>query len=168
MLFMDWSTLIATITGAVIGVGATVLAERAQWRRSQDHHWTTVRREAYAAYLAALSDGSAALRRIVREHDSAAGGLGSQLHDALLSAGAWRIFHTLAMVAPADVVAKAEDAQLALQDAREALLERADLTHLPYVDARHRLLSAIGTLRNAMRDDLHLPSLGVVASRPRW
>ncbi|HEY7594268.1 MAG TPA: hypothetical protein VH969_14035 [Actinophytocola sp.] len=165
---MDWSTLIATITGAVIGVGATVLAERAQWRRSQDHHWMTVRREAYAGYLAALTDGSAALRRVVREHTSSAGDIGPQLHACLLPGGSWRLFHTVAMVGPADVVAKAEDAQIALQESRDALLECADLTHPPYVEARERLLAAMGLLRKAMRDDLRLPSLGTVASRPRW
>lgn len=164
---MDWSTLIATITGAVIGVGATMLAERAQWRRSQTHHWSTVRREAYAAYLAALSDGSAALRRIVRERAPDTD-VGPALHEALLAAGPWRTFHSLAMIGPPDVVAKAEDAQLALQRCRETLVDNPDLSAAPYVEARNQLLTGISVLRNAMREDLHLPSLGVVANRPRW
>ncbi|MCG6499903.1 hypothetical protein [Kitasatospora sp. A2-31] len=52
---MDWGTIVGTITGAVVGVGTTMLTDRARWRREQAVRSNTVKRELYASYLAAAA-----------------------------------------------------------------------------------------------------------------
>lgn len=69
---MDWSTLASTIVGAIIGIGATTLADRSRWKREQVAGQNQVRRQAYAAYLAALVGAHEAMRTAaLGEHGSA-------------------------------------------------------------------------------------------------
>src|SRR4051812_39003393 len=51
---MDWMPLLSTLTGAVIGITATLIADRNRWRREEARHASEVRREVYTEFVAAL------------------------------------------------------------------------------------------------------------------
>ncbi|MFF8868000.1 hypothetical protein ACF08B_38860 [Streptomyces sp. NPDC015139] len=53
---MDWLAPVNTLIGAVIGVGSTLLADRHRWRRDRAALNQDTRRQAYAAFMTALSD----------------------------------------------------------------------------------------------------------------
>ena len=61
-----WLSLLSTVVGAVIGVLATFLADRARWLRDRSDRDLTIRRESYAAYLAALATTRNELRLAAR------------------------------------------------------------------------------------------------------
>ncbi|MEU1086219.1 hypothetical protein ABZ401_05185 [Streptomyces sp. NPDC005892] len=52
---MEWMTLVATLLGAVIAMGSTLLVEARKDRREAAGEWRRSRRELYGAYLGTLS-----------------------------------------------------------------------------------------------------------------
>lgn len=52
---MQWSTLVATAVGTVLGVVATLVADYARWRRERSERDRDALRTAFTEYLAALS-----------------------------------------------------------------------------------------------------------------
>ncbi|WEH38156.1 hypothetical protein [Streptomyces sp. AM 2-1-1] len=52
---MEWMTLVATLLGAVIAMGSTLLIEARKDRRETTGEWRRGRRELYGAYLGTLS-----------------------------------------------------------------------------------------------------------------
>lgn len=165
---MAWLTLIGTLTGTIVGITSTLIADRIRWHRDVNQNWMNIKRELYVSYVCALSDGSAALRKIMRESKNGEADLEFKLHNALLPTGAWRLLHNLAMIAPNEVIAKAQAAQLALHVARDVLIEVSDLGDYRYLEARKDLLAAIHELRSAMRTDLGLSSVANELDRPMW
>jgi hypothetical protein len=64
---MDWLAPVNTLTGAAIGIGSTLLADRLRWRRDREALNQDTRRQAYAAFMAALSDVYPRLHETARE-----------------------------------------------------------------------------------------------------
>jgi hypothetical protein len=50
--FMDWMPLLSTLAGAVIGIAATVIADRNRWRREESRQALELRRAVYTEYVA--------------------------------------------------------------------------------------------------------------------
>ncbi|MCF4138571.1 hypothetical protein L1856_20425 [Streptomyces sp. Tue 6430] len=64
---MDWLAPVNTLTGAAIGIGSTLLADRIRWRRDREALDRDTRRQAYAAFMAALSDAYTRLHETAGE-----------------------------------------------------------------------------------------------------
>jgi hypothetical protein len=60
--FVDWSAPVSTLVGAMVGVGATMLADRSRWKRDQSRERIQLRRESYGSYLAAVIQAHEAMR----------------------------------------------------------------------------------------------------------
>ncbi|AZM55137.1 hypothetical protein DMA15_23315 [Streptomyces sp. WAC 01529] len=154
---MEWISPVSTLLGAGIGVSATLLADRARWRRESAERETATRRQLYAEYTAALSRVRSALHESAR----ATGGPspGSEEHarevrDRFLAPGAYEIRHQLAIIAPLEVVDAARSAFIALRTTRDRVIEGARADSAIYAELEAGNDAAIAELRRVMRRDL--------------
>ncbi|MFH8607898.1 hypothetical protein ACH4D5_10465 [Streptomyces sp. NPDC018029] len=154
---MEWISPVSTLLGAVIGVGATLLADRARWRRESADRETATRRQLYAEYTAALSRVRTAL------HECAQGAVGAtpgseeyarEVRERFLAPGAYEIRHQLAIIAPRDVVAAARSAFVALRTTRDRVLDGVTADSESYAELEAGNDAAIAELRRVMRRDL--------------
>ncbi|MHC3820059.1 hypothetical protein [Streptomyces sp. DT9] len=150
---MEWIPLVSTALGAAIGVGSTLLADRARWRRDRAGQDLDVRRQLYADYTAALSRIRTALNECVRE-DIPAAERPRRIREEFLTPGAYEIRHQLAIVAPPEIVDAARSAFVVLRDTRDLLAAGASVDDAAYADLEERFDAAVAALRTLMRLDL--------------
>jgi hypothetical protein len=151
---MDWSTLLGTVMGAVIGIGATLLADRARWRRDHDQRQIQIRRDTYTDFLTALSLAHSTMRTAaLREYPDGAVVPGT-FATGIEESGIWRVRQRLSLCAPAHVIGLAMTACEAMVGIQDALKADPDPGGEPYLRARAALWAANAELREAMRGDL--------------
>lgn len=153
---MDWANQVSTLIGAVVGVGSTLLVDRSRGARDRHQRLNTTRRDAYAAYLTALTQTDAGLQLLAVSEVPPV--------SRTQAMSAWQAYSVLArrydvvLVAP-DHIAKAASSTFdRLLDIRDAITTTAmtvgepgspawEAVHLPYI-------AAIVELRSLMRDDV--------------
>lgn len=150
---MEWISLVSTALGAAIGVGSTLLADRARWRRDRAGQNLDVRRQLYADYTAALSRTRTALNECVQQ-EIPAGERSLRVRELFLAPGAYEIRHQLAIIAPPEVVEAARSAFVVLRDTRDLLVEGSSLDDAAYIEVEERFDAAVAELRTVMRLDL--------------
>ena len=152
---MDWISSLSTLAGAVVGVGAALVAERLRWHRDQEREAAQTRRAVYSEFLMALSRGHSDMRGIVLRADRPSGdALYGELHQALDCAGIWRLRQSLSLTASADIIHLAESACDALTSMRDRLIEEPNIRGDSYRACRAELWRDNAQLREAMRRDL--------------
>ncbi|MET8684522.1 hypothetical protein ABZV77_09925 [Streptomyces sp. NPDC004732] len=67
---MDWTTLLATVIGAVIALSSALFVEHQKGGRERAAEWRATRRELYSAYLAAISTARNELIALLLDRDS--------------------------------------------------------------------------------------------------
>ncbi|MFH9121464.1 hypothetical protein [Streptomyces globisporus] len=150
---MEWIPLVSTALGAAIGIGSTLLADRARWRRDRAGQDLDVRRQLYADYTAALSRIRTALNECAQE-DIPTAERTRRVREEFLTPGAYEIRHQLAIVAPPEIVGAARAAFVVLRDTRDLLAAGASVDDAAYADLEERFDSAVAALRTVMRLDL--------------
>jgi hypothetical protein len=60
----DWTTVIGTLGGAVVGAFAGLAGQRAQWKQQRATRWDPSRHEVYASFVAAAERYHTALWRV--------------------------------------------------------------------------------------------------------
>ncbi|MFJ4969762.1 hypothetical protein [Streptomyces sp. NPDC088755] len=150
---MEWIPLVSTALGAAIGVGSTLLADRARWRRDRAGQDLDVRRQLYADYTAALSRIRTALNECAQE-DIPTAERTRKVREVFLTPGAYEIRHQLAIVAPPEIVDAARSAFVVLRDTRDLLAAGASVDDAAYADLEERFDAAVAALRSLMRLDL--------------
>ncbi|WP_329230920.1 hypothetical protein OG488_19390 [Streptomyces sp. NBC_01460] len=150
---MEWIPLVSTALGAAIGVGSTLLADRARWRRDRAGQDLDVRRQLYADYTAALSRIRTALNECAQE-DIPTAERTRKVREVFLTPGAYEIRHQLAIVAPPEIVDAARSAFVVLRDTRDLLAAGASVDDAAYADLEERFDAAVAALRTLMRLDL--------------
>lgn len=156
---MDWSILVSTAVGALLGVGSTLAGDRMRWRREEHRNWIQTRRETYIEHLRALSSAHANLRAVAHNADTSSTDRYVLLNTALDDSGIWRSRQALSLVAPHDVIQLAITAAKAVESVRDALMSGADTANPVYIMARDELWTANAELRSAMREDLGVPGV---------
>jgi hypothetical protein len=101
---VDWGTIIGTVTGATIGVGATSLAERSRWRREQSARQTAIKRELYASYLAAAAQTWSEIRAAVIESDLPWPDRADLASRAFRNGNVYELRYQMAITAPPEIV----------------------------------------------------------------
>lgn len=157
---MEWTTLIATLLGAVIAMASTLLIEVRKDRREAQGEWRRSKRELYGAYLATLAQVRSELQLLI---------LDRAMPDAERPVAARRAFarcydvrYQLEVLAPRAVVEPALTyfrAVRRLRDAAGAGLGRQEVE-------REGSFNVIGTLeavRDAMREDMGTDALAASA-----
>lgn len=151
---MGWVTLIGTLSGAVLGVGSSMLIEGIRARRDRGNRLEEVRREAYVKFLTALTETETALQTLALSRPTPV-----DPGDVITAYRSQRIlptYYELLMVAPPVVSEAAENAYQGMRGIRDGITTLATVergsdpwqeVHLPY---RH----AVRRLRQVMRDSI--------------
>ncbi|WP_086773374.1 hypothetical protein [Streptomyces bobili] len=153
---MDWLAPVNTLTGAAIGIGSTLLADRIRWRRDREALDRDTRRQAYAAFMAALSEVYTRLHETARETLPASEARAAA-HEAFTTSNLYPLRYELALIAPWDVMEPVNQAFWKVRDLRD-LVARG--THTDAPDFRTHVsdyLKATESAQAAMRRDLGTP-----------
>ncbi|MFE6679286.1 hypothetical protein [Streptomyces sp. NPDC057729] len=145
---MEWTTLVSTMLGAVIGVGSTLLAERLRWRRDVGERDRELLRSSYVQFLEALTQARDVISQASRAPDATQL---EQVLSALLEHGVHVKQYQLELLAPAHVVSKARDAGYTLALYRDAVVAGARRDDPECADARRAFRAAREELMEAMR-----------------
>lgn len=152
---MDWIPLLSTILGAVIGVGATLVADWTRASRSQREGDRAIKRQAYGDYLAALSLTRHNLRVAARYSMASVDDRARLAFDAFKDAKAYEMRYQVALFAPDEVIEASTSAFNALRSLRD-LVEGGGGTHddPAYRAAQDQWANRFAELRHCMRSDL--------------
>jgi hypothetical protein len=142
----NWVTLVAALSGAIVGAVAAYANQAAQWRRQQAVRWDVTRRESYSrflgelnAYFLALCDLSWAIRNHSKQLD-ARGEQAQRLRSEMLSAKAAADIISSKAVQNAldDAVKYVNDLNARLYEARSGLgsQPRPDLPRMQEYEAQ--------------------------------
>lgn len=150
---MDWLAPVNTLIGAGIGVGSTLLADRLRWRRDRAALNQDTRRQAYAAFMAALSDVYQRLDELARdgrpteEKRTAA-------HDVFVSRNLYPLRYELALIAPWEVMEPVNQAFWRVRDLRDLVVGGSSRGNPEFGRHLHAYLAAAEKAQVAMRRDL--------------
>ncbi|MCD0446779.1 hypothetical protein LO763_24475 [Glycomyces sp. A-F 0318] len=147
-----WTTLLATLLGAVIATGATILVERRRERRAAEAEWRQVRRELYGSFLATLSQARHELRVLLLETRMPAEERIARANEA------WgRCYvpgHQMEVLAAPDVARPAVAYFHAVRDLREAIVSGEPLSEAAHDDLLKAVFATFKEVKQAMRADL--------------
>ncbi len=164
---MEWSSVVSTVTGAVIGVGATWLADRSRWSREQGVNRTNVRRELYAAYLAAVAQTWNEIHAATINSTEPWPERASQAAHAYRNGGMYELRYQVSITAPPEIVALSDTVLRGMRDLVESLV--AGQTYDSWAElkeANRAWFEAFDTMWGKMRLDLDPASLPLPPSAP--
>jgi hypothetical protein len=118
---MEWGTAVSTLMGAAIGVGATSLADRSRWRREQSERRGAVKRELYAAYLAAVARTWSDIRMVVLNDAEEWPERARLAADAYRTGGVYELRYQMAISAPPDIVVLSDEVMRGIRNLVESL-----------------------------------------------
>lgn len=164
---MDWGTIIGTVTGAVIGVGATSLADRSRWHREQEAHRTEVRRDLYAAYLAAVAAAWNEIRAAIIDSDEAWPDRARLASRAYRNNRVYELRYQMSITAPPNIVALSDQTMRGMRDLTNRL--NAGQTYASWDELKRdnqAWFDAFNAMRRLMRLDLDAQALPLPPSGP--
>jgi hypothetical protein len=150
---VDWGTLAATISGAVIAICGTVLADRLRTRRDDDRGLAGRRREAYIEFITAAGAAHAQLRYLAQDPSGPAdleAASRAALADARLYEARERLF-----IDASPAVASAGQAMFErLRGLRRTVAAGAPGSSPAFHEAYHPYIEAVWAYRTAVRGEL--------------
>ncbi|MER6502554.1 hypothetical protein ABT218_25050 [Streptomyces sp. NPDC001455] len=145
---MEWTTLVSTVLGAIVGVGSTLLADRVRWRRDVGERDRETLWSSYVQFLEALTHARDVISEASRASDSSQQ---EQVQKALLEHGVHAKQYQVELLAPPQVVLKARDAGYKLALYRDAVVAGARREDPECAEARRVFRAAREELMEAMR-----------------
>ncbi|MFI8793632.1 hypothetical protein [Streptomyces sp. NPDC055105] len=147
---MQWSTLVATAVGTVLGVLATLVADHVRWRRDRSERNRDTLRTAFTEYLTTLSTAKDAFSRAEPSPERVGKG-----HVAIGEHGVYAAQQQLELVAQRTLVDKAGRATLSVLDFHDAVVAGHTTNSQEYVNAwraaRHTRAALIEEMRKALQ-----------------
>lgn len=153
---MDWTTLAGTALGALVGVGSTLLADRARWRRDLSDRTRQERKQIYVTVLTKY--------RLAYEAMHAAAVTGRDQEDAVREAAVREAFRasgcdeareTALICAPQEMSDVLEKVYATLRELQDVFAAGDPPLDSPQVqERRRRHAEAIWAARAAIRRDL--------------
>lgn len=116
---MEWLTLVSTVVGAILGVGATTLNERVKWKRERWKAQHEARTKLYGDYLSDLTKTRDAIRSVSRTEWKDDASRRKAADDAFLSANIYARRYQIRITAPKDVADQAAKTLRELRQMRE-------------------------------------------------
>jgi hypothetical protein len=148
---VDWGTPIGTALGAVVGVGSTLLSERARWSLGRADRRRDALKSSYAAYLANLAKAVEQVWHAARDHRE------GWLDAAMTSMRDHEVQEArfdLSLVAPQNVVRQAEVVSIRFSEWRDIVGQGARQGEEPFEAAWHDYYAQRAELLELMRDSL--------------
>lgn len=149
------------MTGAVIGIAATLIADRNRWRREVTRHALEVRREVYTEYVSALKAAGEEIRAVALGDHNSGAARDAAVREAVRSTGVYTASERLWLVGPPQVVERGNEAfhcMRALRDAYARGVAVGSAGDAPLIERRRK---AMAQMRRAMREDLGIGPLGI-------
>ncbi|MEU8185525.1 hypothetical protein AB0B85_03415 [Micromonospora sp. NPDC049044] len=151
---MEWSTILGTIVGAIVGLMSVFLADHLRWRREDKSRLLQARQQVYVDFLAALSKAHSDLRSVAFRSELSPVERSHALLEALDASGVWRLRQSISLIGSRGLMHEVVTAARSLEGVCEVLSHGADVGSDRYIEARNRLWAANATLRELMRKDL--------------
>lgn len=151
---MDWMTLAGTGLGAVVGVGSTLLVDRARWRRDTVDRSREERKALYVACLTALRQAHEAMRAVSAGDQPPGVGRDAGVREAFRTSGVQEARESAVICVSAAMVPTIDAAYYTLRDIRDVLAAGHAIDSPTYDEARSRHGTATRAARAAMRADL--------------
>ncbi|MBH5333463.1 hypothetical protein IHE55_01050 [Streptomyces pactum] len=158
---MNWLTLISTLLGAVVGVGTTLLADRARWGRERQAQTLEHRRALYGEFLTTLNLAQESLFAVSYGRHPAELTRDLAARAAFGSHQVYAVRERLVLSGCEPVVAAADAAFHRLKEFRDVVGSGAAPTSPEVMEAITAYAAELRTLRHAMRDDLGEPRLEI-------
>lgn len=158
---MDWMPLLSTLSGAAIGITATLIADRNRWRREETRRALEVRREAYTEFTSALKATGEEIRAVALGDHMSESARDSAVREAFRNTGLYTASERLWLVGPQQVVAAGNEAFHSLRRLRDAYargLTVGSAEDAPLIAQRR---TAMAQMRGLMREDLGTEPLGI-------
>lgn len=158
---MDWMPLLSTLTGALIGITATLTADRNRWRREESRHALELRREVYTEYVSALKATGEEIRAVALGDHMSESARDAAVREAFRSTGVYTASERLWLVGPPQVVAAGNEAFHGLRRIRDAYARGVAVgsdEDAPLIAQRR---TAMARMRDLMREDLGIGPLGI-------
>ncbi|WP_435222552.1 hypothetical protein [Streptomyces sp. Tue6028] len=122
---MEWTALIGTGLGAVIGVGSTLAADRLRWRRDTRERERANLQLLYAEFIEALLGARDAIDQVSKQTDRSPQERVQSVRDVIADRGAYTKEYQLELIAPASVIARVQDATYKLALYRDTVQQGA-------------------------------------------
>jgi hypothetical protein len=154
MTAMDWSLMVSTFLGAVIGVGSTLLADRARSRRDADAKDLDALRALYTEFLGTLNRTSEALFSVAAGRVAKGTSRDAAAHEAFQRFEVYTVRERLIATGTESVILAGDVAFHRLRDLRDTVADGSGLG-----SERHSALldlygDALRSLRDGVRVDL--------------
>ncbi|WP_369243797.1 hypothetical protein [Streptomyces sp. R41] len=158
---MDWIPLLSTLTGAVIGIAATLIADRNRWRREETRHALDVRREVYTEFVSALKTAGEDMRAVALGDHMSESAREAAVREAFRATGLYTASERLWLVGPQQVVTAGNEAFHSLRRLRDAYARGATVGSAEDVPLIAQRRKAMAQMRDLMRKDLGIGPLGI-------
>ncbi|MEV8452709.1 hypothetical protein AB0467_09020 [Streptomyces sp. NPDC052095] len=158
---MDLMPLLSTLTGAVIGIAATLLADRNRWRREEARRTLDVRREVYTEYVSALKAAGEEIRAVALGDHMSESARDAAVREAVRGTGVYTASERLWLVGPPQVVAAGNEAFHCLRAIRDAYARGVAVGSSDAALLIERRRTAMARMRHLMREDLGVGPLGI-------
>ncbi|MEU9503705.1 CchlQ [Streptomyces sp. NPDC048196] len=150
---MDWGTLVATVSGGLIAISGTVLADQLKQRHEKARSSAERRRAVYIEFISAAGVCHARLRRIAQEPDAEADPVAA-VRAALTDAAIHEVRERLFIDASIAVAGAGQAMFERLRALQRAVAEGARQNSRAFHDVYHPYLEAVWAYRVAVREEL--------------
>jgi hypothetical protein len=158
---MDWMPLLSTLAGAVIGIAATLIADRNRWHREEARHALEVRREAYTAYVSALKAAGEEIRAVALGDHPSDSARDAAVREAFRGTDVYTASERLWLVGPRQVVAAGNEAFHGVRAIRDAYVRGVAVGSAEEAPLIAQRRAALARMRSLMREDLGIEPLGI-------
>ncbi|MEV5879694.1 hypothetical protein AB0L75_36885 [Streptomyces sp. NPDC052101] len=158
---MDWMPLLSTLAGAVIGITATLIADRNRWRREDARNALEIRREVYTEFVSALKAAGEEIRAIALGDHLSESARDEAVREAVRGTGIYTASERLWLVGPPQVVAAGNEAFHSLRALRDAYARGAAVDSAEVAPLIARRRAAMARMRSLMRADLGIGPLEI-------
>ncbi|OQR63135.1 hypothetical protein B6E66_15790 [Streptomyces maremycinicus] len=161
MRHMDWMPLLSTLAGAVIGISATLVADRNRWQREETRHALDVRREVYGEFVSALKTAGEEIRAVALGDHLSDSARDAAVREAFRGTGVYTAGERLWLVGPSQVVAAGNEAFHSWRSLRDAYAQGMTVGSAEEAPLIARRRTAMARMRHLMREDLGIEPLDI-------
>ncbi|AEW99030.1 hypothetical protein [Streptantibioticus cattleyicolor] len=150
---MDWGTLVATVSGGVVAMSGTVLADRLRNRHDDERGLETRRRAVYIEFITAAGLCHTRLREIAQAPEAEAD-LEAATRAALSDAAIYEVRERLFIDASTSVAGAGQAMYEGLRALRSVVAAGAGKDSAAFHEVYHPYLRAVWAYRAAVRTEL--------------
>jgi hypothetical protein len=149
---MQWSTLVGTALGVIVGIGSELINDILRWRREQQKYQRSIRQEIYAEFLSTLTDVHEKMRAASQSGYESAAVRSVEIRD--LFRDCYRIRYQISIIAEQGVVNGSEATFRKMRDIRDLLSEGENLESADCQKLRTEWGALLRQLQHSMRLEL--------------